>query len=631
MLRTGNKALVLLLIASTLLPVLAERGLAHDPKKKNTKPTKAAPAIKKTREKLDAAKAKLSEAGKYRCCVKPSCDMCALNGGACSCAESVAAGHGSCGECMESWAAGLGNAKGVDPKSITVNAASSRPVEEELRKLEELVAARESLESAKRILASEGRYACCITKGCGSCALGGECPCGSDLATAAPGTKAAVCGECMDGWHAGHGAFPGIEVADLKLAEMSMSMPSSFAIGTMFRQGSGTSWIPESSPMFASMKQAGSWLLMAHPVAHVTYSNHTGPRGQDGFYSTNWLMGSAQREVGGLTGAGRGTLLLRGMISLDPATVGKEGYPLLFQTGETANGKPLIDRQHPHDFFMEFGVAYSAPIGKGLVLSTYFAPMGEPALGPAAYPHRLSAMDNPEAPIGHHWQDSSHIAAGVATIGFGQRMWKVEGSVFTGREPDENRWNFEKPKFDSWSARLSVNPHRDFSMQVSYGLLKEPEAFEPGVHIRRMTASISHQRPIGDRSFIASTFVWGRNYKAGGQLVRSYATDAILAEASYSWRNRVSAFGRYERAEKDELFATGEHAHDPLVFTIHRYTFGGVYNLPVPGLFDWGIGSSVSAHQKPEILDLFYGSKPRSVTFFLRFRVKPMSSVPEKN
>jgi hypothetical protein len=631
MLRTVSKLLLTTLLPLIVVSAVSTRTFAHDPKKKNTKPTKAAPAIKKAREKLDSAKAKLSDAGKYKCCVKPGCDMCALNAGGCNCAESVAAGHGACGECLESWAAGLGNVKGIDPKSITLNAAASRPVDEELRKLEDLVLARESLASAKRTLASEGRYSCCIDKGCGSCALGGECPCGSDLANAAPGAKAPVCGECLDGWHAGHGAFPGIDEADLKLAEMSMSMPSSFGTGTMFRQGSGTSWIPESSPMFASMKQAGSWLLMAHPVAHVTYSNHTGPRGQDDFYSTNWLMGSAQREVGGLTHAGRGTLLLRGMISLDPASVGKEGYPLLFQTGESANGKPLIDRQHPHDFFMEVGVAYSAPLGKGFVFSTYFAPMGEPALGPPAFPHRVSAMDNPEAPIGHHWQDSSHIAAGVATIGIGQKLWKVEGSVFTGREPDENRWNFEKPKFDSWSTRLSVNPHRDFSMQISYGLLKEPEPREIGVHIRRITASISHQRLIGDRSFIASSFIWGRNYKAGGQLVRGYATDSILAEASYSWRNRAIAFGRYERVEKDELFAAGEHAHDPLVFPIHRYTLGGVYNLPVGGPFDWGLGSSFSFHQQPQVLELFYGTHPKSATLFLRLRAKPMSSRPERN
>lgn len=366
--KPGALLRVLVWIAATLALVRLVT-FAHDPKRRNPKPTKAAAAIKTAREKMDAAKAKLAAAGKYTCCIKPSCDMCARHGGQCGCAASVAAGRGSCGECLEGWQAGLGSIKGVARESVTLRPSPSRPVDDELRRLEELVLAREAMNTAKRTLAGEGRYACCITGGCDSCALAADCPCGSNLASANPDRKSGVCGECLDGWHAGHGSFQGVELAELKLAEMSMAMPSSFGIGSMFRQGSGTSWLPESTPMYALMKQAGAWTLMAHPLVHTTYSNQTGPRGKEGLHATNWLMASAQREVKGLTNAGPGTLLLRGMVSLDPATVGGNGYPLLFQTGETSNGRPLVDHQHPHDFAMELAVAYSAPINTSTVVS----------------------------------------------------------------------------------------------------------------------------------------------------------------------------------------------------------------------------------------------------------------------
>ncbi|MEP7271274.1 MAG: hypothetical protein ABI882_07195 [Acidobacteriota bacterium] len=616
------------LLSLLLVPVAI---LAHDPRRKNPKPSKATPAIKAARAKMDAAKAKMAAAGKYDCCIKPTCDMCARNGGTCECAASVAAGRGACGECLEGWHAGLGVVKGVEPGAVTLRPSTERPVDDELKRIEELALAREALDSAKRTLATEGRYACCIGGGCDSCAYGADCPCGSNLADPSSAKeKKGVCGECLDGWHAGHGSFSGVELSEVTLGEMNMGMPSSFGVGTMFRQGSGTSWLPDSTPMYALMKQYGNWMLMAHAIVHLTYSKHTGPRGGEDFYGTNWFMASAQRAVKGLTSAGTGTLLFRGMVSLDPATVGGDGYPLLFQTGETYKGRPLVDRQHPHDFVMELAVAYSAPLTKNTFVSAYFAPMGEPALGPAAFPHRISAIDNPEAPLGHHWQDSTHIASGVVTLGIAQKYWKVEGSAFTGREPDERRWNIERPRFDSWSTRFSLNPHPNWSMQVSYGFLREPETIEPGVNTRRLTASVSHQMPVGDRSYLASAFVWGRNLKSGGLLVRDYATDAILGESTFSWRDRISIFGRYERAEKDELFGAGEHAHDPLIFPIHRYTVGGVYNLPLPGAFDWGVGTSVSLHQMPEVLKLFYGNRPTSVTVFLRFRAKRMG-VADRN
>lgn len=399
-------------------------------------------------------------------------------------------------------------------------------------------------------------------------------------------------------------------------------MPSSFSVGTMMRQGSGTSWIPESSPMYAWMRESGGWMTMFHPLAFATFSRQSGPRGASEFFGTNSVMVSAQRRVGGLTRAGRGTLLLRGMFSLDALTSGNDGYPLLFQTGETYNQLPLVDRQHPHDFFMETAVAYSAPVTRSTSLSVYFAPMGEPALGPAMFSHRISAIDNPEAPIGHHWQDSTHIASGVITLGVAQDKWKIEGSIFTGREPDERRWNFERPRFDSWSMRLSVNPHRNVSGQISYGRLREPEKLEPGIEIRKITAAAIYHQPLGDRSHISTSFVWGRNLKSGGFLARSYSTHALLAEAAVSIRESVSFFGRLERVGKDELFAVGEHLHDPLIFPVQRYTAGGVWNLPMQGPIVYGLGASFSFHSFPTVLKLYYGDRPMAAAVFLRVRLK---------
>lgn len=620
-------ALVFVLAAG----LLASTAEAHDPKRRVRRPTRAAGAIRDARRRMDEAKRKIAEAGKYDCCIKPSCDLCASAGGMCDCAASVKAGRGACGECLEGWAAGIGRVKGVKAGDIGLRHHHSRPVEEELKRIEEIVAARDSLNEAKRTLAGEGRYACCISGGCDSCAHGTDCDCGASL-IAAPAAaeknrkkgEGGVCGECLDGWHAGRGSFAGVALDEIRLEEMDSGMASSFGVGTIFRQGSGTSWLPEATPMYALMAEAGSWMMMFHAQAFSTYSYQSGPRGGREFFSTNFLMASAQREVKGFGGDRRGMLLLRGMFSFDALTAGGDGYPLLFQTGETFNGRRLLDRQHPHDLVMELSAAYSAQIGEETSVTAYLAAMGEPALGPPAFMHRLSAFENPEAPLGHHWQDSTHISAGVVTLGVAREKWKVEGSLFSGREPDERRWNFETPRMDSWSARVSFNPAERWSGQVSYGRLREPDALEPDVNVRRWTASLTYHQPLGERSYVATSFVWGRNTKSGGTLVRRYMTDAILVESTFSIRDRASLFGRYEMVEKDELFSDGEHTHDPLIFNIHRHTIGGVYNLPLGDWigFDLGIGSSVSLHRMPADLKLFYGARPVSATVFLRVRPK---------
>ncbi len=625
---------IAVLAAALLLSLLVTDAQAHDPKRRARKPTKAEKKLKEARSKMDAAKAKLAKEGKYDCCIKSSCDLCARTAGKCECARHVAAGHGACGECLEGWEAGLGRVKGVEARSVKLLPAAKRSVEEQLAKIEDIVIARKSMDEAKRTLVSEGRYTCCIRGGCDSCAHAGDCPCGAQLARAPASNnvnkrkqeETGVCGECLDGWHAGHGAFKGIDLSEVKLEKMESVMPSSFNIGTMSRQGSGTGWLPEATPIYAFMTDVGQWMLMAHLNAFTVFTHQPGLLGDQQLFSTNWAMVSAQREVAGLTKAGKGTLLLRGMISFDPLTVGGAGYPLLFQTGETYGGAQLVNRQHPHDLLMELAVAYSAPLTEKTVFSVYAAPMGEPALGPTAFPHRLSAADNPEAPLSHHWQDSSHITAGVITLGVAREKWKVEGSVFTGREPDEKRWNIDRPRFDSWSTRFSLNPHRDWSMQVSYGFINSPEAFQYNLILHRITASATHHHFIGDKSYWATTFAWGRNYK-GEKGYGTYNTDSFLIESSYSFKGRRSLFSRYENVEKDELFSGGHiHGRYAEIFRVQRFTFGGIQNLPVPGPFEWSVGASFGYHVFAPGTQRFFGNDPLSANVFIRVRPKRWSS-----
>jgi len=281
------------------------------------------------------------------------------------------------------------------------------------------------------------------------------------------------------------------------------------------RMGSGTSWQPDSSPMFMVHKQSGEWLLMFHYNFVAGVNSQGGPRGVTKFESANWFMGSAARRVG------PGTLELRGMVSAEPFTFPPGGSPLLFQTGESYKGEPLIDRQHPHDLFMELSATYTVPVSERASWFVYAGYPGEPALGPNAFMHRASASENSSAPLSHHLQDSSHISFGVFTTGFQYRWFKLEGSLFNGREPGENRYNFEAHPWNSRSARLWFAPNSNWTMQVSHGLLRNPEALEPG-DVRRTTASVSYNRKF-ERGNWASSLIWGRNHE-------SHDGDGVLRE-----------------------------------------------------------------------------------------------------
>ncbi len=239
---------------------------------------------------------------------------------------------------------------------------------------------------------------------------------------------------------------------------------------SMGQMGSGTSWQPASSPTYMYHKVTDNWVFMLHGEAKLGINRQGGPRGVTKAEAMNWLMPMAFRRVG------VGTLTLRGMFSFEPFTFPPGGSPLLFQTGETYKGQPLIDKQHPHDLFMELAAQYTHPLGERATWFTYFGYPGEPALGPVAFMHRMSASENPSAPLAHHLQDSTHISFGVLTTGFTYRWFKLEGSIFNGREPDENRYNFEANPWTSRSARLTFAPNSNWAVQVSHGFLRNPEA-----------------------------------------------------------------------------------------------------------------------------------------------------------
>lgn len=347
-------------------------------------------------------------------------------------------------------------------------------------------------------------------------------------------------------------------------------------------------------------------MLMLHGYADVVYDDQGGPRGDTKTFSDNMAMGMAQRPLGA------GTLGLRAMLSVEPATIGKDGYPLLLQTGETADGvTPLIDRQHPHDMLMELAASYAVTRGNRS-LFVYGGLPGEPALGPPAFMHRFSGVNIPVAPITHHWLDSTHITYGVLTAGAVLDHVKVEASAFRGREPDENRWDLETPKLDSHAFRLSVNPTDRWALQVSWGHLQSPEQLEPDVDQDRTTASLMYDGVFGDTGHWQGTLAWGHNQNRPGNTL-----DAFLAEAAAEFGARHTVFARAEHVEKDELFVAPD-PRDGEVFAVGELTAGYRYEVVRREHLGLGLGVAGTLSQVPHAIRDAYGDTPASVLLFAR-------------
>ena len=369
---------------------------------------------------------------------------------------------------------------------------------------------------------------------------------------------------------------------------------------------------PDPDPMAAmeKMEPMDHWMTMVHGYAFLNVNDQGGPSGDRDFESQNHLMFMAIRS-----GLG-GKISLLGTFSLEPATIPAQGSPQLFQRGETYHGVLLVDRQHPHDLFIQLAAAWERPISDALKLRFYAAPVGEPALGPVPYPHRLSASENPTAPLSHHNQDSTHIAADVITLGMSSSVFTLEGSAFHGQEPDENRWDIDQGKIDSYSGRLTVRPLAGLSFQISAGHLEHPEAIEPG-NQTRSTASVTYEKAFTD-GFFAATLATGKNQTDSGPEWGS------LFEWTWKFARSNFVFGRIEAVDRDLYELTFKQQRPdnvpPHRTRVDAATIGFVRDVPLAKEFETGIGADLTGYHFTSDLDSVYGSHPLSWHAFVRIR-----------
>ncbi len=383
---------------------------------------------------------------------------------------------------------------------------------------------------------------------------------------------------------------------------------------SMSRVGSGTAWLPDDTPMRAFMLRTGGWHVMLHGNAFVGYDYQGGDEGGDQVVSQNWVMAMAHRPLAG------GHFTVRAMLSLEPLTVGKTGYPLLLQSGEQVDGKALVDRQHPHDLIMEAATMYEHEITNDVAFQLYAALAGEPALGPVGFPHRPSAMTDPLAPLGHHWQDSTHITFGVVTAGIFTRRAKLEGSWFNGREPDDERYDLDLRGFDAASGRLTVNPDAHWSLQASAGYLNSPEVLEPDVSVVRTTASATHAMKFGHRHW-TSTLVWGRNTPSSGP-----ATDGFLAETVLDLDHLGATFARAEYVVKSGHDLALDPAMEDATFDIGMLSLGHTHPVFREAGLETALGVRASAGMIDPNLEDRYGTRfPLGVMAYVQVQPQVMS------
>ncbi len=626
---------------------------AHEGGRRDSRPTKAAADLRTAEAKLEAARKILQTTGRYTCCVKPGCDLCIRKNGSCACAANVARGLGACGECLAGWQNGRGAVPGIQQQAVKLLTADKQGMPGTGELPPELKASVNALFAAKQTLAKEGRFHCCAKGGCGQCAKEGGCRCGTDLAS--PKAANGVCGDCYDAWHSGDGIFAGLPLSEVRLFVMD-SMPSGMTAGVSPQSGaylSGTSQSPGVRPMNMIHKRAGDWTVMFHGILWGVFTNQTGPRGRDKSFGAGWVMPMAARRFAG------GTLTLRSMFSMEPLTITNGRYPLLLQSGETWRNIPILNGQHPHDLVKELGAAYQRPLGERTTLNFYYGLRGDPAIGPVAYPHRLSASENPIAVLSHHFQDSTHVAANVATLGITHRGLTLEASGFHGREPDEKRWGIELGAIDSFAARATLTPTANWALQFSTGRINNREATHPDRDTFRQTASVTYVRPLATGHW-ATTLIWGRNHdltytqkpnpellaqlqaapprKSNGQRehivlvptrVPGQIFNSYTAESTVFFRSRHWLWGRAELTDKDSLLLFEEAPYVRLLeefrYTrIKAYTAGYSYELPPIGKFlRPALGGQFQFYQLPANLSPIYAAHPRGVQVWLRLRFAP--------
>ena len=407
-------------------------------------------------------------------------------------------------------------------------------------------------------------------------------------------------------------SMPGMQHAGDDTHAHAMSMASrTGALGPypMTREASGTSWQPDATLHRGLHATRGPWELMSHAVFNSVYDRQGGPRGDEGSFLSGMVMAQARRPFGP-----GDALQLRAMFSPDPL-MGPSGYPLLLASGETADGvNPLVDRQHPHELVMELSASLSHAVSATDAVFGYVGLPGEPAFGPPAFMHRHSIMDSPEAPITHHWLDSTHVSFGVVTVGYVHDRWKFEGSRFNGREPDQHRYNIETGPLDSSALRVSWNPAPRWSLQASWARLKSPEQLQPEENQTKWSASALYARPLDAQRTLSITAAWGR------RISDHVGLDAWALEAALNPAPAWTVFARAERTDNNELLAAAGVHGEP--HTVAKISVGALRDFPVASHATLGVGALFAINSVDEALEPVYGANPTGGMVFVRLRIE---------
>ena len=411
------------------------------------------------------------------------------------------------------------------------------------------------------------------------------------------------------------GAFAAAPAAstdeDGATAEQQHHMGMSAALGAypMTREASGTAWQPDSSVHGGVRIEAGEWMVMSHARLNAVYDRQQGPRGDDKTFAAGMVMSEATRVL-----ASEDVVRIRAMLSPDPL-MGASGYPLLLATGETANGRdPLIDHQHPHNLVMELSGSFSHPLGSEDNAYLYAGLPGEPACGPPAFMHRLSILDSPEAPISHHWLDSTHITNGVVTVGYVHSIFKLEASRFHGREPDQYRYRIEPGPLDSTAARFSWNPAQTLSLQVSWARQISPEQLAPREDETRSSASAIYTEPLGANRYWSTTAAYGYRHASSGPRLWAY-----LIESAVKPTDLWTIFARFERETNNELTDFGGQSSP--VYVVAKASVGAIHDWRVADHVKLGLGGLVSRDWVPAAPKPAYGDAPGGAMGFVRLAI----------
>jgi hypothetical protein len=363
------------------------------------------------------------------------------------------------------------------------------------------------------------------------------------------------------------------------------------------RFGTGTSWLPDESPLLAAVPHFGKWGLMLNGNIYTGYDYYSSDRGGKRFFGRNTLVGAFFRTFE------HSEWLFRAALSLEPLTIGKRGYPQVLQSGQTAEGDRVHDRMYALDFFRELAATYSWEVSKEWGAMFYTALAGEPAIGPVTFTQRVSASPDPLAPLGFVAQESSHASFGVLTVGAFTRDLKLEASWFNGALPGNHRYTLAIRRPDSYAARVSWNPFTWLSTQVSYAYLGNPSRRDPGRSDHRLTASATYTRWHANDSGVAATLSFAEHLNN-----RNDVNTSLMAEGYWNIDGHNALFGRWDLLQKSgpelvlpdrttELFAIGALGAG------YIYYFGPFITL-TPGL---GVRGSINLMERD--LAKYYGGQ----------------------